>query len=71
MQAPIQVFGLEGRYAHALYSAATKEKQLDTVEKDFNKIRVCHFCSHVYPFHDVVGFCVGLMYVCNICSSIA
>ncbi|XP_013100472.1 ATP synthase subunit O, mitochondrial [Stomoxys calcitrans] len=31
---PIQVFGLEGRYATALYSAATKMKQLDQVEKD-------------------------------------
>merc|ERR1711976_123741 len=34
VQAPIQLFGLEGRYAHALYSAATKEKKLDAVEKD-------------------------------------
>ncbi|XP_041351516.1 ATP synthase subunit O, mitochondrial-like [Gigantopelta aegis] len=32
--APIQLFGTEGRYAHAMYSAATKQKQLDTVEKD-------------------------------------
>ncbi|XP_018402393.1 PREDICTED: ATP synthase subunit O, mitochondrial [Cyphomyrmex costatus] len=31
---PIQVFGLEGRYATALFSAATKQKALDTVEKD-------------------------------------
>jgi len=31
---PIQVFGLEGRYATALYSAASKQKALDTVEKD-------------------------------------
>ncbi|XP_072755193.1 ATP synthase subunit O, mitochondrial [Anoplolepis gracilipes] len=31
---PIQVFGLEGRYAMALYSAASKEKALDAVEKD-------------------------------------
>merc|ERR1711976_621469 len=34
VQAPIQLFGLEGRYAHALYSAATKQKKLDAVEKD-------------------------------------
>merc|ERR1711944_309694 len=33
-QAPIQLFGTEGRYAHALYSAATKEKKLDAVEKE-------------------------------------
>ncbi|XP_029177168.1 ATP synthase subunit O, mitochondrial [Nylanderia fulva] len=31
---PIQVFGLEGRYATALYSAASKQKALDAVEKD-------------------------------------
>merc|ERR1711976_1082386 len=34
--APIQIFGLEGRYAHALYSAASKEKKLDAVEKELN-----------------------------------
>ncbi|CAM9239515.1 unnamed protein product, partial [Lampetra fluviatilis] len=31
---PVQLFGLEGRYATALYSAASKQKQLDTVEKE-------------------------------------
>ncbi|XP_034660789.1 ATP synthase subunit O, mitochondrial [Drosophila subobscura] len=31
---PVQLFGLEGRYATALYSAATKMSQLDQVEKD-------------------------------------
>ncbi|BFF89351.1 ATP synthase subunit O mitochondrial [Drosophila madeirensis] len=31
---PVQLFGLEGRYATALYSAATKLSQLDQVEKD-------------------------------------
>merc|ERR1712055_140881 len=31
---PIQVFGLSGRYASALYSAALKEKKLDAVEKE-------------------------------------
>merc|ERR1712051_328869 len=34
VQPPIQVFGTEGRYATALYSAATKKKALDTVKKD-------------------------------------
>ncbi|CAF0974315.1 unnamed protein product [Didymodactylos carnosus] len=38
VQAPIQVFGLEGRYASALYSAASKQKQLDVVDKDFQKL---------------------------------
>lgn len=36
---PVQVFGLDGRYATALYSAATKLKQLDVVEKDLEKMK--------------------------------
>jgi F-type H+-transporting ATPase subunit O len=32
------LFGIEGRYATALYSAASKEKQLDAVEKDLKDI---------------------------------
>ncbi|XP_012286904.1 ATP synthase subunit O, mitochondrial [Orussus abietinus] len=36
---PIQVFGIEGRYATALYSAATKQKSLDVVEKDLIKFQ--------------------------------
>jgi len=36
---PMYVFGVEGRYAHALYSAATKEKKLDVVEKDLKDIQ--------------------------------
>lgn len=31
---PIQVFGVEGRYAHALYSAAAKQKHLEKVESE-------------------------------------
>lgn len=38
IQAPVQVFGVEGRYASALYSAASKQKQLDQVEKDLKDI---------------------------------
>ncbi len=34
IKAPIQLFGLEGRYATALYSAATKLKQIDKVESE-------------------------------------
>ncbi|CAH0720056.1 unnamed protein product, partial [Brenthis ino] len=36
---PVQVFGLEGRYAAALYSAASKSKALDTVEKELNQFQ--------------------------------
>lgn len=36
---PIQLFGLEGRYATALYSAATKLKQLEKVENELNQVQ--------------------------------
>lgn len=36
---PIQVFGIEGRYATALYSAASKEKKLDVVERELLKFQ--------------------------------
>jgi len=36
---PIQVSGTEGRYAMALYSAASKNKALDAVEKDLNTFK--------------------------------
>ncbi|KAL5010343.1 hypothetical protein ScPMuIL_012648 [Solemya velum] len=39
VKAPIQLFGLEGRYAHAIYSAASKEKKLDVVEKELNSFQ--------------------------------
>uniref|UniRef100_A0A8D0H8C6 ATP synthase peripheral stalk subunit OSCP, mitochondrial n=1 Tax=Sphenodon punctatus TaxID=8508 RepID=A0A8D0H8C6_SPHPU len=38
VQPPIQVYGLEGRYATALYSAASKQKKLDQVEKELSRI---------------------------------
>ena len=36
---PIQVFGIEGRYACALYSAASKQKSLEAVEKDLTSLQ--------------------------------
>uniref|UniRef100_A0A803VFG3 ATP synthase peripheral stalk subunit OSCP, mitochondrial n=1 Tax=Ficedula albicollis TaxID=59894 RepID=A0A803VFG3_FICAL len=36
---PIQVYGLEGRYATALYSAATKQNKLEQVEKELTRVR--------------------------------
>ncbi|KAK9881949.1 hypothetical protein WA026_018143 [Henosepilachna vigintioctopunctata] len=36
---PIQVFGIEGRYATALYSAASKQKTLPNIEKDLIKLQ--------------------------------
>nr|XP_053652657.1 ATP synthase subunit O, mitochondrial-like isoform X1 [Cherax quadricarinatus] len=37
---PIQLFGLEGRYATALYSAASKQKAIDAVDKDMKTFSV-------------------------------
>ncbi|KAK2522046.1 Atp5o [Columba livia] len=37
-QPPIQVYGLEGRYATALYSAASKQKKLDQIEKELSRV---------------------------------
>ncbi len=34
------MFGIEGRYAHALYSAASKKKSLESVEKELKEIQV-------------------------------
>jgi F-type H+-transporting ATPase subunit O len=34
VQAPIKVFGVEGRYAHALFSAASQKNAIEAVEKE-------------------------------------
>ena len=47
VQAPIQVYGLEGRYAHALFSAASKKKSLEAVEGELNKFQVIY----LYMYH--------------------
>ncbi|CAG9835771.1 unnamed protein product [Diabrotica balteata] len=39
VKAPLQIFGIEGRYASALYSAASKQKSLEGVEKDLLKLQ--------------------------------
>uniref|UniRef100_A0A0N5BQD6 ATP synthase peripheral stalk subunit OSCP, mitochondrial n=1 Tax=Strongyloides papillosus TaxID=174720 RepID=A0A0N5BQD6_STREA len=39
VKTPVQVYGVEGRYASALYSAAVKTKTLEVVEKDLQKIK--------------------------------
>lgn len=38
VKVPLQLFGLEGRYATALYTAATKLKQLEAVENEVNQV---------------------------------
>lgn len=32
------MFGIEGRYAHAMYSAAAKQKNLEKVESELTKV---------------------------------
>lgn len=36
---PIQVFGIDGRYATALYSAAVKQKKLEAVESEVKSVQ--------------------------------
>jgi len=38
-RAPVQVYGIDGRYALALYSAAAKQNKLDAVEKDLKDLQ--------------------------------
>ncbi|XP_043220680.1 ATP synthase subunit O, mitochondrial-like [Amphibalanus amphitrite] len=52
IKTPIQVFGVEGRYASALYSAASKNKQLEKVEKDL--IEVQALLKSDVPFREFV-----------------
>lgn len=38
-QAPLTLFGLDGRYATALYTAAARESQLEAVEKELKQVQ--------------------------------
>jgi len=40
VRAPIQLFGLDGRYALALYSAASKMKKLEAVEGEMKNLQI-------------------------------
>ncbi|CAG5120340.1 unnamed protein product [Candidula unifasciata] len=39
VQSPVQVYGVEGRYATALYSAASKQNKLEAVEKELTTLQ--------------------------------
>lgn len=39
-QPQLRLYGVDGRYAHALYSAASKDKKLEAVEKDLKSFQV-------------------------------
>lgn len=52
LQPPIQVYGVEGRYATALYSAASKQKNLDKVEQELGRVAVSTFAAQTtFPKH--------------------
>ncbi|MFH4980856.1 hypothetical protein AB6A40_007565 [Gnathostoma spinigerum] len=42
VKTPIQVHGVEGRYASALYTAAVKQKKLETVESDIKRVHALY-----------------------------
>lgn len=46
VQPPIAVFGTPGRYASALFSAASKAKALPTAQKELTEVRV-FACKHM------------------------
>lgn len=65
MKAPVQLFSMEGRYATALYSAATKQQKLEKVEEDLKKIHV----NNLVPMSNCCALC-SLPLTCAIISEI-
>lgn len=47
LQTPIQVFGIEGRYATALYSAASKGNKIDAVSEEVKSLGVKFFSIYL------------------------
>lgn len=45
---PISLFGVEGRYVNALYSAAAKNNKLDAVEGDLKKLAGLYKTDHKF-----------------------
>ena len=64
-QAPIKVFGVEGRYAHALFSAASQKNSVEKVEKELTDFQV-----HVHVNIYIVCMHTGLTYTYAITYSI-
>lgn len=64
-QPPIQVYGVEGRYATALFSAASKQKNLDKVEQELGRVSVSgSFSPHhtPHPLHLQTLYIIFLLY---------
>lgn len=49
---PFPLFGIEGRYTTALYSAGYKQKKLDLIEADLKKIT--ELCEKDRPFRELL-----------------
>uniref|UniRef100_A0A0M3HWZ8 Oligomycin sensitivity conferral protein n=1 Tax=Ascaris lumbricoides TaxID=6252 RepID=A0A0M3HWZ8_ASCLU len=52
----LEVHGIEGRYASALYSAAYKQKKLDIVDKDFTAVREVYKTNPKFRVRVFVSF---------------
>ena len=50
------MYGLEGRYAHAVYAAAAKNNQLDAVDKDFQSLLVILIVIYLFCYEKIVYF---------------
>jgi hypothetical protein len=62
-QPSLQVFGVVSRYAHALFSAATKQKAPETTEKELTEIKVDYrACFHLYFIGSMIVSSFPLLY---------
>jgi len=53
-QPPIKVFGIEGRYATALFSAGSKQNKLEAIEKDLTKFQVAVDFNLITKLHNIL-----------------
>ena len=55
VKTPVQVHGVEGRYASALYTAAHKQKSLDNAEKDLQKFKDLYKTNKQFKVSSIRG----------------
>jgi F-type H+-transporting ATPase subunit O len=53
VKTPVPLFGIEGRYASALYSAASKQNKLEVVDNDLKKL--IEFTQKDIKFKDLLS----------------
>lgn len=67
-QPGIQLYGLEGRYAHALFSAASKNNALGQVEKELTAVQVrTQFFLTSFLFLSLLGW-IGSVFASELSS---